>query len=304
MQKATDNEQKPRAMKRIILICSLLLAGLNLSAQSRYVMLEGLVETPAGLTYNLPQSTLCIDLEVESEQIIAGPYARYALKCLGVRAPFADKTTYTLRAARIALAAQEELCSGAAPSAPSCGAEEPFPALLIDRIDLLQPTDEEAAMQAAKRIFQLRRTRLELISGEVGEHVFGEGLKSALEEIDRQEQALLELFLGKRRCSVEHHRLTLTPQANKKQYILGRFSESEGLLAATDLSGEIILLDIIPGEPYPVQPAPEKSTTVVACRVAAPSLCSVQLSGSELTSCTLPLFEFGRTVQLLLPRKR
>ncbi len=290
-------------MKRIILICSLLLAGLNLSAQSRHVMLEGLVETPAGLIYNLPQSTLLIDLEVEREQVIAGPYARYALKCLGVRAPFADKTTYSLRAARIALMGEE------APLAPAdgaafCTADEPFPALPIDRIDLLQPTDEEAAMQAAKRIFQLRRTRLELISGEVGEHVFGEGLKSALEEIERQEQALLELFLGKRRCTLEHHRLTLTPQANKKQYILGRFSEQDGLLPSTDLSGEIILLDIVPGEPYAVEEAPEKSTSVVACRVAAPCSCSVQLQGKELTTCILPLFEFGRTVQLLLPRKR
>lgn len=269
-------------------------------------MLEGLVETSEGATYNLAQNTLAIDLVVTKEQVIAGPYARYALKCLGLRAPFADKTTRQLTRAEIALLDEEDFL--AKPQSPAVNSldlsETAFPELPIDRIDLVQPTDEEAAVQAAKRIFQLRRTRLELISGEVGEHVFGEGLKSALEEIDRQEKALLELFLGKRICTEEKHRLTLIPQAEKKQYILCRFSEQDGVLPSTDLSGEIVLLDIAPSAPYAVEEAPEKSTAVAECRVAAPCNCSLRLSGRELATRTLPLFAYGRTVLVPLSRKR
>lgn len=296
-------------MKRIFLLCSLLvMVGLNGSAQSRYVMLEGLVDTSAGMVYNQPQSTLVIDLSVEREQVVAGPYARYALKYLGARAPFSDKSSWRLKGAEIALLDEQELF--AAPLAEDqlqrinpVAEGATFSELSADHIDLLHPADEEAAMLAAKRIFQLRRTRLELISGEVGEHVFGQGLDSALKEIGRQEQALVELFLGKRTLTVEHHRLYLTPQSNKKQYILCRFSAQSGLLPSSDLSGEIVLLDITPGAPYAVQEAPEKSSSVVACRVAAPCGCSVQMAGEELVVRTLPLFEYGRTVRVLSPRK-
>ena len=291
-------------MKRIFLLSGLLfVVGLTASAQSRYVMVEGMTDTADGLHYNLPQTTLVIDLEVEEERVLAGPYARYALKCLGVRAPFADKTSWRLVRADLSLQGEVELLAKPLPMAEEMPGEVAS-LLPIDRIELLQPAEEEAAMQAAKRLFQLRRTRLELVSGEVGEHVFGKGLKSALEEIDRQEQALMELFLGKRVKRIEHHRLTLSPEADKKQYILCRFSEQEGVLHSTDLSGDIVMLDITPHEPYAVEEAPAKSTTIVACRVAAPCLCSVQTAGRELARRTLPLYEYGRTVQVLLPRKR
>ena len=46
-------------------------------------------------------------------------------------------------------------------------------------------------------IFSLRRHRLDLVTGEAGENVFGGGLKAALDEISRLEQEYLALFLGK-----------------------------------------------------------------------------------------------------------
>lgn len=53
------------------------------------------------------------------------------------------------------------------------------------------------AQDAANAIFSLRRHRIDLVTGEAGENVFGAGLKAALEEIDRLEQEYLSLFLGK-----------------------------------------------------------------------------------------------------------
>lgn len=295
-----------KTMKRLTLLAALLAASLNLVAQNRVVAVEGLEDTPAGLSYSLPQNCLAIDLVVEHEEVLAGPYARYALKCLGLRAPFSDKSSWRLVRAEVALAddlmqAKELAEPQVVVNPQDVGAFEPLP---IDRTELIQPTDEEAAMLAAKRIFQLRRSRLELITGEAGEHVFGEGLKSALEEIDRQEQALIDLFLGRRIVRTSTHRILLTPNSEKRQYILSRFSQQSGLLPVSDLAGEIILLEITPSEPYAVEEAPEKSTQFVTCRVAAPSLCSVQSGGRELGSTTLPLFAYGKRVQLQLPKKR
>ena len=78
---------------------------------------------------------------------------------------------------------------------------------------------EDAAREAANTIFSLRRHRIELITGEAGENVFGEGLKAALAEIERLEQSYLELFLGKRVVTTETRRYVVYPQSDKKQYI-------------------------------------------------------------------------------------
>ncbi len=292
-------------MKRVFLLCNLLMVTLTLAAQSRYVMVEGMVNTPDGMVYNLPASTLAVDLVVEKEQITAGPYARYALKCLGLRVPFADKTTWSLVGADVALADDQRL------TAPELADPEvsinplqtgEFEALSIDRLDMVQTTDEEAAMAAAKQIFQLRRSRMDLITGEAGEHVFGEGLATALEAMEAREKALMELFVGKRVVIRETRRQYVNLTKDKHMYILCRFNEQSGILPSTDLSGQIVLLEISVGAPYEVESAAEKSGQVVECRVAAPSTCSVQLNGTELGSRTLPLFVFGEKVLIAKPR--
>lgn len=289
-------------MKRFSILVLLLMSLSSLMAQSRYVLPEGLVAGDGALHYTYPHSTLVVDLTLVEEQVMAGPYARYALKYLGLRAPFSDKTTYRLESASPALMSDEAYVAPAEQAVEQVvessysRAGEEFPALTADRTELVQLSAESAAEKAATRIFQLRRSRLDLITGAEGEHVFGEGLKVALEEIERQEQALLELFLGRKIVTRKSHRIELAPQGDKQQYILCRFSAAEGVLDSSDLSGEIVLLELLPGEPYAVKEAPEKAKSVVRCRVAAPTQCTVSCSGEKLGSRTLPLFEFGRTV--------
>jgi len=296
-------------MKRIFLLAVGLVAATMLPAQSRYVEIEGVVDNGSGVTYNRPQSTLAVDLVVEREAVTAGPYARYALKCLGLKAPFSDKVFYTLKSASVALADERgyDAPALAAPvSEPGSylGDDTQFAALQVDRTEMLQLSTEQAAVQAANRIFQLRRSRLELITGEAGENVFGAGLKNALEAIDAQEQALLELFLGKCVVTTETRRILLTPASDKRQYILCRFSEAGGILPSADLSGEIVSLEITPGQPFAVEESVGKSGETLTCRVAAPSVCTVQTGGRVLTSATLPLFEFGRSVKVPAPRRK
>ena len=71
---------------------------------------------------------------------------------------------------------------------------------------------QTAARNAAAAIFSLRKHRLDLISGEAGENVFGAGLPVALERLDRLEQEYLELFLGRRVVTTETRRFP--PRAN------------------------------------------------------------------------------------------
>ena len=149
---------------------------------------------------------------------------------------------------------------------------------------------EDAAREAANTIFfSLRRHRIELITGEAGENVFGEGLKAALAEIDRLEQSYLELFLGKRVVTTETRRYVVYPQSDKKQYIVCRFSAAAGLLPESDLSGDMVLLQIEPsGNTATAVEASAKESNTVACRVADPSVCTVIAGGREYARAVLP----------------
>ena len=154
-------------------------------------------------------------------------------------------------------------------------------------------------------IFSLRRHRIELITGEAGENVFGEGLKAALAEIERLEQSYLELFLGKRVVTTETRRYVVYPQSDKKQYIVCRFSAAAGLLPESDLSGDMVLLQIEPsGNTATAVEASAKESNTVTCRVADPSVCTVIAGGREYARAVLPLFEFGRTINVALPRRK
>ena len=183
--------------------------------------------------------------------------------------------------------------------------DEEFARVQPDKMSMVVPSLEDAARAAAEQVFALRRHRLELITGDAGENVFGEGLNAALSEIERLEQSYLELFLGKQTVLVETHRYLVYPEAGKNQYVFCRFSPAAGLLPDSDLSGDMVLLQIEPaGETSCSIEAGPKESSVVKCRVAAPAVCTVIAAGREYARAVLPVFEFGRTVQVALPLRK
>lgn len=294
------------------ILCSFVaLASGSAGAQNPYIALLGAAETAQGIVVSDPRSVLAVDVTVECDRSVAGPYARFAQKYLGVRASLTDKSVWSVRSASVALAADDACYLSAAPGAPArqvvahTASDEEFVRLQPDKVSTVVLSLEDAAREAAKTIFSLRRHRLELITGEAGENVFGEGLRAALEEIARLEQSYLELFLGKRIVKTETRRYTVYPQSDKMQYILCRFSAVDGLLPESDLSGDMVLLRIEPS--YAVSALPQagpKEPNVVACRVADLSTCTVICAGRECARAVLPLYEFGRTVKLALPRQK
>ena len=188
-------------MKFRLLTLALLCCGAAATAQNPYSALEGAAESAAGIAVSMPRSVLAVDLSVECSTVLCGPYARYAQKYLGVRAPLTDKTTWSIAGARIALAGDDAF-GAAAPAADAsrvvshAASDEAFAALQPDKTSATVYSLEDAARMAAEQIFSLRRHRLELITGEAGENVFGEGLNAALAEIERLEQSYLELPTG------------------------------------------------------------------------------------------------------------
>ena len=96
---------------------------------------------------------------------------------------------------------------------------------------------------AAKQIYRIRETRLNLLAGEV-EHVPADGtaMKLVLEELDKREKALAELFIGKESIEHKSQELIYIPKDEAGEEIICRFSMHSGIVAVDDLSGEPVYL--------------------------------------------------------------
>jgi hypothetical protein len=176
-----------------------------------------------------------------------------------------------------------------------------FPKLLIDRMYNSAGSLEDNARLAADRIFNIRRSRYELITGEAGENVFGAGLGSALAELDKLEEEHLSLFLGKQTTKITSAEYEVMPSGDKENYIVCRFSTTDGLLPTEDLSGQPIVLETTPlnhlsTEGFAVVEKPSKDDR--AYRIADDVVCRVISGNIEIASEIIPIFQFGKTVYL------
>lgn len=298
-------------MKRMFILAALAFATAGVSAQSLDIAREGVYYENGQLVFAAPSTVIAVDLQMRCERVATGPYARYAQKFLGARAPLTDKTSYSIAGASIAvLPAAESVAVAGSLAEPKSetvshnGSADEFARVLPDAMSAAPSTLEKQASAAAEAIFSIRRHRMDLITGEAGEYVFGEGLRAALEELAAREQAYLELFFGKQTVKEYTVRCIVRPSAAERNYIVARFNPVQGLVPVVDMSGDAVLLQIEPSgvmPDYGLVPAPEKAKNTIGVRLADYSNCTLSTSEGIVAEASLPIFEFGRTVQILRP---
>ncbi|WP_294598198.1 DUF4831 family protein [uncultured Rikenella sp.] len=120
---------------------------------------------------------------------------------------------------------------------------ESFGELPVNRTSMVEKSTEQLAADAANAIFTLRKRRFDLVTGEMGEHVFGAGLPAALKEIDRLEAEYLSLFIGKRYTQRIVRTYSVLP-SDKGTAIVCRFSPTKGVVPDTDLSGRPLVIEM------------------------------------------------------------
>ena len=172
----------------------------------------------------------------------------------------------------------------------------------IDKNSTLQKSIESQAADAANTIFTLRKRRMELVTGEAGENVFGEGLKAALKEIDRLEQEYLALFLGKQYREKIVKEYEITPEKDKNNPIVCRFSETAGLLPASDLSGRPIVMEMTAENKTENSPLARRTSKdprgMVSYRIADIVNCKLVDGKTEIAQQRVPIYQFGITVEI------
>lgn len=288
-----------RIFKLFVAVVAIALA-VDASAQQVVKKRIGVYKESGNVVIAEATTTLAVDVAVQHETFTPGIYARYAQKLLGSRAPLVERDEYRILEADVAIiedathyANEKELINV---EAMEYAGSLP---VAVDRLSSAERSAEVAAKEAAEQIFSLRRARLDLVSGEFGDGVFGGGLESALKEIDRLEREYLALFYGSRSVTTSVERFYVAVSESQPTTIVARFSPEKGLVAKSDLTGDIILVTITPSQMnYPQSDV--KGT--VAYRYANNSDVAVAYGNEILARRILPIYEFGATVMFLQPK--
>jgi hypothetical protein len=216
---------------------------------------------------------------------------------MGTRASQVDYAEYSIVGAEVAVAADDyymtDVNSNAA--AESLPLKLSFGDVLPDKMSTNVVATEDAAKSAAEKIFELRRVRLELVCGDLGDGVYGAGLESALREIESIEKSYMELFYGKRDSRTFTRRIYVSIDPERKSQVVARFNADQGLLSSDNLSGDIVMVTIQPSEmEYPASNPKGKATY----RYANNATIVITLGQQVLNNRVLPVYEYGATVTL------
>jgi hypothetical protein len=178
-----------------------------------------------------------------------------------------------------------------------------FPRLTVDKTSAIAMSLEESARAAAATIFEIRKARLDLITGDAGENVFGGGLESALAELSRLEEEHLSLFFGRQTARINVKQFRISPVKSRLSYTVCRFSRIDGLLSEDDLSGEPMVLELKPMEDSVsmegIEIQPKATSKTIPYLIPADVRCRVILDGMPLTSEDILIKQLGETVHVL-----
>lgn len=272
-------------MKRSIFALSLMLAACSLNAQTTQKLTANKINE-YGLIYTLPTTVLDVTVEAEKTVKQPGEFFRYAHKYLGIDPITEPSTTCTLKSVVVTprgVADKDEsylvqFKSGSSPFIMVNGenfplsintekkayipqaklpvAQTPTPTILetdaakqaITAEMLQSHSSAKRAELAATRIFELRQSRSDIISG-TAENMpsDGQAMQLALDNLAAQEAALTAMFIGTEQVSTQVENFTVTPPSgdmNEWESVVARLSVLDGIVDAENLSGDPISIKV------------------------------------------------------------
>lgn len=170
--------------------------------------------------------------------------------------------------------------------------------------DMLQAqSTAKRAELAAQRIFELRQMRSDIISGQADNMPSdGAAMQLALDNITRQEAALTAMFTGTEQHSTVVRTFPFVPDSesdtDSQTAIVARLSAVDGIVPATDLSGEPVMLTVEVTERGEM-PVNEKGEELrfpkngVAYRIPGRARVTASYDGRDLFSNEMEIAQFG-----------
>ena len=161
---------------------------------------------------------------------------------------------------------------------------------------VVEKSADARAKETADIIFDLRKKKLQIVTGDTDATFSGEALGAAVAEIDRLEKEYMSMFIGYSVYRQYNKNYDVIPAKGTKnqRYIAFRLSDSEGLVEPEDIGGKPYILELQPEKMTPAaSTAKDSKNPVVYYRI--PAICSVKLTdGSGLLLKTrLPVYQLG-----------
>ena len=291
-----------------------------------------------GLVYALPLTAVDVTIEAERTVKRPGEFFRYSGKHLNIDPVTADQESWVIKSVTItshgvADSEQQYMIQFKSGSTPfmlldsngfpiTINADDyvlpPKPALPVSqeaKPTILETPAAQSALTeemvqskssakraelAAAKIFELRQSRNDIISGQADQMPSdGKAMQLALDNISLQEEALTAMFTGTSQVSTEVSTFTIIPDGSDRlKMVIGRLSQTEGLVDADDLSGEPIYIEITAtrtGE-YPVNERGEERKAPkggLAYNIPGEACVNVIFDGKVLASDNVELAQSG-----------
>ena len=251
-------------------------------AQTSVLPLKAELASSEGLVYKLPLTTLVIKAEATQTVQKPGPFFKYAERFLGTtNVVTEEKTEWHLDNVKVSSRsdADESKCyhvninkktTAYNLSLNDQGVIEAVNQSVVSRAETskacldvvvsdttikfdLSQLGEEAlvassipkmAEMAAKQIYHIRESRANLLSGE-NEHLpDGTALQLMLKYLDKSEQELVALFVGKTITNKQVTQFYVTPKDDMQNHIVFRMSLLSGIVDAGNLLGRPVYLNV------------------------------------------------------------
>lgn len=110
---------------------------------------------------------------------------------------------------------------------------------------LMATSKAKLAELVAREIYEIRESRNNLMRGESDYMPSdGEGLKLMVDNLQKQEDALLKLFTGTTTREVATRTFAVMPEVSLTKHVVARFSRKLGIVDADNLAGAPVYLDV------------------------------------------------------------
>lgn len=290
-------------MKKFIFVALVLICAVNIvSAQKNTI-------ANTNGTYITPKTSIIVEIVVKRESVTVGPYSRYATQLLGVVAPLNDKEIYSIEAVKIKDDTYGTMSGITKKGGKQQATFQKGNVLLgasssqfkdMSMTPIFTESGGEKSMKAmatdaASVIFKLRQRRFDVVTGEAGEGVYGEGLKAALVEMARIEKEYLELFLGKNNVEYVTYQYEIVPEIGKENYMLCRFDKNSGIIDGLKITGTPVVLSVLDENRVATQPTVKRKSDAGMSHyaVADIALCKLSIGETILGEKRLPIFQLG-----------
>ena len=204
-----------------------------------------------GLIYSLPKTHVNIEVEAVRTVKKAGPYYRYAEKYLGVKNPITeDSQTWAVKDVQMSAFGvpdkdSEWLMKFKAGSSPFVVLDGTDYSSVFTEDMVASESLMKRAETAAAKIFELRESRNDLVSGNADQMPpDGASLKLMLDELNRQEQTLTAMFVGTTQLETRVVRFDYEPKKDVDGEVVFRVSDVNGIVDSNDLSGEPVYITV------------------------------------------------------------